>query len=108
MFVLSPIFCLNKNDSVPCAGLPIVKAGKIVNVIVVSKGTFIPGFCPRMGLAVGHLLNAEFTYSQEGACSFDCSALPNADRKYCFNGVNGYYGLMVNSTIGSTPGQNGP
>lgn len=86
----------------------VIEAGKIVNVIVVSKGTFIPGFCPRMGLAVGHLLNAEFTYSQEGACSFDCSALPNADRKYCFNGVNGYYGLMVNSTIGSTPGQNGP
>lgn len=87
----------------------IVEAGKIVAVTVVSKGYSAVGVRPRMGMAVGHLLNAELTsFSQEGNCSYSCTALFIADRVYCFNGTDGYYGLMVNSTIGTTPGQSGP
>ena len=87
----------------------IVEAGKIVDVTVVSKGYSAVGVRPRMGMAVGHLLNAELTsFSQEGNCSYSRTALFIADRVYCFNGTDGYYGLMVNSTIGTTPGQSGP
>lgn len=87
----------------------IIEAGKIVDVTVVSKGYSAVGVQPRMGMAVGHLLNAELTsFSQEGNCSYSRTALFIADRVYCFNGTDGYYGLMVNSTIGTTPGQSGP
>ena len=66
----------------------------------IRNTTLVSGYYPKMGFIVGHMVNQG---SMERCLVIDCTyyhgRLTVGYRKYCYNGKNGCYGLVQNSTV---------